>query len=69
MLNIINNYSNILKSIYNVNNDDISKQLPHMYWLNKLHQTLSEDRFNVTTAQCSVKPFSKAVNSALKMFY
>lgn len=69
MPNIINNHLNILKSIYHINKDDVSKQLSHMHWLTKLHQTLSEDEFIVAVAYFSVKPLSKAVTSALKMVH
>ena len=66
---IVRNHSTFLKRNFNINISDKNKQLPHMYWLPKLHKTPSKSRFIVAATHCSVKPLSKAVTAALKLLY
>ena len=67
--NIINNHKTFLKNKFNITIDDNNKNLPHMYWLPKLHKKPSKSRFIVAATNCSVKPLSKAVTAALKLLY
>ena len=67
--NITENHSKFLKKKFNITIENKNKTLPHMYWLPKLHKTPSKARFIVAATNCSVKPLSKAVTSALKLLY
>ena len=66
---ITNNHAKFLKKKFNITLENVNKKLPHMYWLPKLHKTPSKARFIVAATNCSVKPLSKAVTSALKLIY
>ena len=44
-------------------------QLPHIYWLPKLHKKPLKFRFIIAAPRCSVKPLSKAITSVFQQFY
>ena len=58
-----------LKNIFGLDVDESNQNLPHMYWLPKLHKSPSKACFIVAAPSCSIKPLSKAVTSVFKLFF
>ena len=48
---------------------DESKQLPHIYWLPKLHKNPIKFRFIIAAPNCSIKPLSKVITKIFRLFY
>lgn len=67
---IVNKNIKDLKSKFGIEN--ISKDnhcLPNMYWMPKMHKTPIKARFIIASPKCSIKPLSKAITSAFRLFY
>ena len=58
-----------LKNMFGLEVDESNHNLPHMYWLPKLHKTPSKARFIVAALSCSIKPLSKAIIAIFKLFF
>ena len=62
-------YTSFLRNEFNLVFDEENINLSNIYWTPKLHKHPLKARFIVPAPQCSVKPFSKAVTSVLKLVY
>ena len=59
-----------IKRMFNLDNTPVENHcLPKMYWIPKMHKNPSKSRFIVAAPKCSIKPLSKAITSAFKLFY
>ena len=63
-LNIINKHIEDMKS-YNIELSDEVCQLPHMYWLPKMHKDPFGSRFIAASNKCTTKPISALITSCL----
>ena len=67
---VTNTILNEIKTKFNINNVDSDNHcIPKMYWLPKMHKVPTKCRFIVAAPKCSIKPLTKAVTSAFKLFY
>ena len=66
---IINQQASDLKKKFNLDVSSEQRELPHMYWLPKLHKSPPKPRFIIAAPNNAVKPLSKAVTSILKLFF
>ena len=66
---IIDQQVNDLKNLFNLDVDAEQRELPHIYWLPKLHKSPPKPRFIIAAPNNAVKPLSKAVTSILKLFF
>ena len=67
---LIKNNIKDLKSKFGIN--DISPEnhcLPNLYWMPKMHKNPIKARFIIASPKSSVKPLSKAITSAFRLFY
>ena len=59
-----------LKSKFDINGISADNQcLPNMYWLPKMHKNPIKARFIIGSSKSSIKPLSKAITSAFRLFY
>ena len=69
-VSISNNILKDIKHMFNLDNVQVENHcLPKMYWIPKIHKIPSKSRFIVAAPKCSIKPLSKAITSAFKLFY
>ena len=67
---IINSNVKDLKDKFGINNVSLENhRLPNMYWLPKMHKSPIKARFIIASPKSSIKPLSKAVTSAFRLFY
>ena len=60
---------NDLKSKFGIHDVNIENYcLPHMYWLPKMHKSPIKTRFIIASPKSSIKPLSRAITSAFRLF-
>ena len=62
---MVNNHETFLKKNFNIAHNYDNSELPHMYWLPKLHKNPSKRNFIVAATKCFAKPLSETATSAL----
>ena len=60
---------NDLKDLFNLEVEAEQRELPHTYWLPKLHKSPPKPRFILPAPNNAVQPLSKAVTAILKLFF
>ena len=66
---IVDQQVNDLKNCFNLNVDEEQRELPHIYWLPKLHKSPPKARFIIAAPNNALKPLSKALTAILKLFF
>ena len=67
---VIKNNLEDLNAKFGIGNIQLSNhRLPNMYWMPKMHKNPIKARFIVASPNCSIKPLSKAITSAFRLFY
>ena len=46
-----------------------NRKPPIIYWIPKLHKSISNNRFVIGSDQCTIKLLPKAINGGLKLLY
>ena len=67
---IVSNNIKDLQSKFGINEVSLDNHcLPNMYWLPKMHKHPIKPRFIIASPKSSIKPLSKAITSAFRLFY
>ena len=61
--------TSFLKIKFNLEVNDMNKNLPKLNWIPKLHKNPTKARFIIVTPKRSVKPISKAATVGLKLMF